>query len=136
MTEPRVETLRHLYAALSAGDEQGMIERLHPDAELHQPRDSPDAGSYYGRDEVARGTTSFLSAWDEFTFEPREVSAIGDGVLMHMLLTGRGKGSGVEVTRSLFHAWTFRDGLPHRLFVCTSREEALAAAGLSESAGS
>ena len=45
---------------------------------------------------------------------------------------GRGKGSGVEVTRSLFHAWTFRNGQPHRLFVCLTREEALEAAGLRE----
>lgn len=104
-----------------------MIERLHPTAELHQPRDSPDAGSYYGRDEVVRGTSDFLSAWNDFTFEPREVSAIGDGALVHMVFTGTGKGSGVEVTRSLFHAWTFRDGQPHRLFVCTTREEGLEA---------
>ena len=132
MSQQRLETLRQLYAALASGDTQGVIERLHPTAELHQPRDSPDAGSYYGRDEVVRGTADFLGAWDEFTFEPREVIAIGDGVLMHMLLTATGKGSGVEVTRSLFHAWTFRDGQPHCLFVCMTREEALEAAGLQK----
>jgi ketosteroid isomerase-like protein len=134
MSQQRVENLRRLYAALARGDTQGVIERLHPTAELHQPPESPGASSYYGRDEVARGTTDFLSAWDDFTFEPREVSAIGDAVLMNMLLTGRGKGSGVEVTMSVFHAWTFRDGQPHRLFVCMTREDALEAAGLGSSA--
>ena len=132
MSQQRVENLRRLYAALARGDTQGVIECLHPTAELHQPRESPGASSYYGRDEVARGTTDFLSAWDDFTFEPREVNAIGDGILMNMLLTARGKGSGVEVTMSVFHAWTFRDGQPHRLFVCMTREEALEAAGLRE----
>ena len=132
MSRQRLESLRRLYAALARGDTQGVIECLHPTAELHQPRESPGASSYYGRDEVARGTSDFLSAWDDFTFEPREVSAIGDGVLMNMLLTGRGKGSGVEVTMSVFHAWTFRDGQPHRLFVCMTREDALEAAGLRE----
>jgi ketosteroid isomerase-like protein len=132
MSEQRVESLRRLYAALARGDTQGVIEHLHPTAELHQPRESPEAGSYYGREEVARGTTDFLSAWEDFTFEPCEVSAIGDGVLVNMLLTATGKGSGVEVTRSLFHGWTFRDGQPHRLFVCMTREDALEAAGLRE----
>ena len=117
MSQQRVEDLRRLYAALTRGDTQGVIERLHPAAELHQPRDSPDASSYYGRDEVVRRTTEFLSAWRDFTFEPREVSALGDGVLLHMLLRGRG---------------TFRDGQPYRLFVCMTREEAVEAAGLSE----
>jgi hypothetical protein len=111
---------------------QGVIDCLHPTAELHQPRESPGASSYFGRDEVARGTSDFLSAWDDFTFEPREVSAIGDGVLMNMLLTGRGKGSGVQVTMSVFHAWTFHDGQPHRLFISMTREDALEAAGLRE----
>jgi len=132
MSEQRVETLRGLYAALARGDTQGVLDRLHPDAELHQPRDSPDAGSYYGRDEVVRGTTDFLSAWEDFTFEPREVSVIGDGVLIHMLLTATGKGSGAEVTRSLFHAWTFRDDQPHCLFICMTREQALEVAALRE----
>jgi ketosteroid isomerase-like protein len=133
MSQPRVEILREIYAALVRGDTQGVVDRLHPAAELHQPRESPDAGSYYGRDEVARGTSDFFSAWDDdFTFEPREVSVIGDGVLLNMLLIATGKGSGVEVTLSLFHAWTFRDGQPHRLFVCMTRDDALEAAGLRE----
>jgi ketosteroid isomerase-like protein len=132
MSEQRVESLRRLYAALVRGDTQGVIEHLHPTAELHQPPEAPGASSYYGRDEVARGTADFLSAWDDFTFEPREVSAIGDGVLVNVLLTGKGRGSGVEVSRSLFHAWTFRDDQPQRLFVCMTREEALDAAGLRE----
>jgi ketosteroid isomerase-like protein len=132
MSQQRVESLRRLYAALARGETQGVIEHLHPTAELHQPPESPDAGSYYGREEVARGTADFLSAWDDFTFEPREVSAIGDGILVNMLLTARGKGSGVEVTRSLFHAWTFRDDQPHSLFVGMTREAALEAAGLRE----
>ena len=133
MSQRLVESLRRLYAALARGDTQGVIEQLHPTAELHQPRESPGASSYYGRDEFVRGTTDFLSAWDDFTFEPREVSAIGDGVLMNMLLTGRGKGSGVEVRMSVFHAWTFRDGQPHCLHVCTTREDALEAVGLGSS---
>jgi hypothetical protein len=73
-----------------------------------------------------------LSAWEDFTFEPRELTVIGDGALVHIVLVARGKGSGVEVTRSLFHGWTFRDGRPQRLFVCLTRDEALEAAGLSE----
>jgi ketosteroid isomerase-like protein len=132
MSEERLNDLRGLYAALSRGDTQAVIEHLHPDAELHQPRDSPDADSYFGRDEVVRGTGDFLSAWEDFTFEPRELTVIGDGALVHIVLVARGKGSGVEVTRSLFHGWTFRDGRPQRLFVCLTRDEALEAAGLSE----
>lgn len=130
MSQQRIEILRELYAALARGDARGMADHLHPAAELHQPRDAPDAGSYYGREEVARGTTSFLSAWDDLAFETREVEAIGDCMVLNVVLSGTGKGSGAEVSRSLFHAWTFRDDQPCRLVVCTTREEALEAAGL------
>jgi ketosteroid isomerase-like protein len=129
MSEERVEGLRRLYAALVRGDTQGVVEHLHPSAELHQPREAPGAASYYGRDEVARGTADFLGAWDDFSFEPREIRPLGDGVLVSVLLSGRGKGSGAEVQMSVFHAWTFRDGQPHRLFVCMAREDAVEAIG-------
>jgi ketosteroid isomerase-like protein len=92
MAEGRIEHVRRLYAALARGDTQRMLELLHPIAELHQPREAPDAASYYGREELVRGTTDFLSAWDNFTFEPLEVTAVGDGVLAHMRLTGKREG--------------------------------------------
>ena len=44
--------------------------------------------------------------------------------------TGRGKGSQVEVDSLGAHLWTLRDGMAVRLEVFSSREKALAAAGL------
>lgn len=122
--------LREVYAALGRGDTTGMVEHLHPEAELHQPPETPGGGSYYGREELIRGTTDFLSAWEEYTFEPRRITSIGDGVLAEIFLTATGKSSGVTVERNLFHGWSFLDGRPHRLFVRMTREDAVEAAGL------
>jgi hypothetical protein len=46
---------------------------------------------------------------------------------------GKGRSSGIETEMTFFAAWTFRDGLVARLRWDSDREQALEAAGLSES---
>jgi hypothetical protein len=107
-------------------------EMLHPDAELHQLLESPDVDSYYGRDEWERGFALWLSEWEQPLFEPLDMSACGAGVIMRVRVSGMGKASGARLATDLFHAWTLRDGKPHRCVVRASRAEALRAAGLEE----
>ncbi len=131
MSQENVEVIRAMYEALDQG-EAALMTYLHPDAELHQPPELPDADSYYGRDEFIRGIGIWLSEWEDFRFRPEEITPVGDCVLMRVALWGRGKGSGVESTLHVFHSWTVRDGKAHQCFVRTTRAEALEAVGLSE----
>jgi hypothetical protein len=98
-----------------------------PQACFRQPPIAPDADSYYGRDEFARGFALRLSAFDEPRIVPQEATEAGDRVIV----SGRGKTSGIETKAEFFHAWRLGDGKPHRCFVRSTRSEALEAVGLT-----
>jgi ketosteroid isomerase-like protein len=124
MSQENVEIVRRMYDAFNRGD-PAAAEYLHPEAEMHQLSEVPDAQSYYGREEFVRGLGVWLSGWEEFRFEPEEMTQVGDHVVMQVRLWGRGRGSGVETTMRWFHVWTIRDRKPHTCVVRTTREEAL-----------
>ena len=127
------EVVRTMYEAFNRGEVARATESLPPEAELHQPPEVPDSDSYYGRDEFARGFDVWLRAFDQPRFEPQEATDVGEGrVIVRVRVSGRGRISGVESSAEFFHAWTMRDGKPHRCFVRSSRAEALKAVGLEE----
>jgi ketosteroid isomerase-like protein len=115
-----------MYDALNRGDIRGSAGYLHPEAELHQPLELPDAGSYVGKSEFIRGIGLWLEGWDEFRFEPSEIEEEDDGlVVMRVRLWGRGRDSGIETTWGAFHAWSVRDGKAYRCVVRATRDQAL-----------
>ncbi|HUH80250.1 MAG TPA: hypothetical protein VLZ06_02890 [Solirubrobacteraceae bacterium] len=65
---------------------------LHPDAELHQPPETPDPASSYGRDDWERGLAIWLTEWQQPRFEPLEVDHAGAGVIMRRPFGGYGEG--------------------------------------------
>jgi ketosteroid isomerase-like protein len=69
---------------------------------------------------------------DEWTFEPTEMEAAGDNVLVPVLLHARGRGSGLELPGEGFHVWTFRDGKAARVQTYFDEAEARRAAGLPD----
>ena len=123
-----MQYIRELYAALNRGEPELAFARLHPDAELHQDPSQPDADSYIGRDEFLRGYGLFMTAWEEFRYEIEATEQVGRCILVSLHLWGRGRGSGVETTTRIFHAWTMRDGQAFQCFIGTTREAALQAA--------
>ncbi len=122
-----------MYEAFNAGDVERALTHLHPDAELHQAPELPDAGAYYGLPEFQRGMDLWLDEWESFRFEIEELIDVEDTVLMEIRLWGIAKGSGVESERrGVFHLWTFRDGKAQSCTAYFNRPDALEAAGLSE----
>src|SRR5271169_6591954 len=103
MSRENVEVVQKLYAAFDRGDVGAAWGLLHPDAELHQPPEIVDSGSYYGREEFMRGLVLFLREWKEARFEPQEIAEAGDGVIMRMRVSGTGTASGVEISAEFFH---------------------------------
>jgi ketosteroid isomerase-like protein len=81
-----------------------------------------------------RGVSLWLEEWATFRFIPEQVIDLGERALMRIRLSGRAKASGIKLDQSLFHVWTFRDGLPWRCDVFVEEEQALEAAGLREKA--
>jgi len=129
MSEENVERLRRLYRTRTFEE---FAESLHPDAEMHQAREVPDADDYFGRQEFVRGTRRWLEEWDDFRFLVESATDLGERVLMRVRVSGRARASGVPLDRTVFHLWTFRDAMPWRLRVFFSEAPAFEAAGLSE----
>jgi ribosomal protein S18 acetylase RimI-like enzyme len=77
----------------------------------------------------------WLSQWDGWRCEAEDFVAVGDSVVVLARYTGRGKDSGVAVDTKGAHLWTLRDGRAVRLEVFSSRERALAAAGVGSDPG-
>jgi ketosteroid isomerase-like protein len=129
MSEENVETLRRMYGS---GSVEELAAFLHPDAELRQAREIPDADAYVGRAEFLRGLQLWLEEWEDFRFSPEEIADFGERTLMRVRLAGRSRASGVELQATAFHLWAFRDGKPWRCDVYFDQAAALEAAGLSE----
>jgi ketosteroid isomerase-like protein len=77
-----------------------------------------------------RGTSRWLGEWEGFSFAPEELVDLGERAFMRVRLSGRGRASGVELEQTVFHLWTFRDGMPWRCEVFVDENAAQQAAGL------
>jgi ketosteroid isomerase-like protein len=82
---------------------------------------------------VEQAVTSWTGAWEDFRFEPRRLIECGESkVLVEGWQGGRGKSSGVEVSEEIFSVYTIKGGKIVRQRMFRDRDEAAAAAGLSE----
>jgi|SRR5215207_2791983 len=129
MSQENVELLRAMYGRRTLADAASL---MHPEAEMHQPSALPDTDQYYGREELVRGTRRWLGEWEEYRFTPEEVIDLGDRAFMRVRFSGRARASGIKLEQTVFHLWTFRDGMPWRCEVFVDEDAALKAAGLRE----
>jgi ketosteroid isomerase-like protein len=73
----------------------------------------------------------WLVPWEDWRCEAEEYITSGDYVVALTRYTGKGRESGFSVDTPGAHLWEFRDGKVVRLVVYSSRERALAAAGIA-----
>ena len=83
---------------------------------------------YRGHEEIEAFWHAANEPWESFEIEPRRTAAHGDCVVAEVRFTGRGAGSGVEVTIDAGHLVRFRDGLIVEFSAYASWERALAQA--------
>jgi ketosteroid isomerase-like protein len=84
---------------------------------------------YHGADGYRRFWRLWLDAFEDIRWDLEEIRDFGDKVLVRARQSGRGSGSGVVVSESVFQLFTFRRGLVLRQEDFVDREEALRAAG-------
>ena len=97
MSSSNVELVRRYYEDWNRGDTGGVIAAFAPDVEWHGHPRLPEPGPYAGRDEVERWMDQFREAWGQLEARPVELLDAGDSVVALVHMTGRGRGSGVEV---------------------------------------
>jgi ketosteroid isomerase-like protein len=132
MSDEDVAVARRGYEAYNRGDLDAAAADFAPTFEY------VTTGAIPGVTGVSQGPEGWKKfahwTWSEFEsprFEVHELIDLGGHVLAAATLRGRGKQSGVEVAWDLWHLWTVRDGQVLRGQAFTRKDDALAAAGLS-----
>ena len=131
MSEENIELLRPVYEQWSQGNFRPHPDVYGPEMEWGWSDEFPDLG----RPQKEPGEKSvrlqrWLSSWHDWKIEVEDYVASGDHVVVLCRYSGKGSESGVSVEAPGAHLWTIRDGRGVRLEVFSSRERALAAAGL------
>ncbi len=133
MSRENVEIVRRFVALYEAGDRGAWRDYFDPECTWDTSGTAfPMAGVYRGHEGVETFFREWLSTWDDYRFEPREVVDLGEAVMVTFRQGGRGRASGIEVDREFVGLYNVRDGLIFRYQQFESREEALEAVGLSE----
>jgi uncharacterized protein len=133
MSSSNVDALRPVYEQWRRGNFRRRFDVYAPRMEWGWSDEFPGLeGIAYEEGDISDRLREWLSPWDEWRVEPEDFVASGEFVVVLCRYSGRGKGSGVEVDVEGAHLWTMRDGRAVRLEIFSSRERALAAAGLGD----
>src|SRR5215207_2202399 len=135
MSEENVEVVRESAEAFNRQDAEAFVATASPDVEWEDsifwsglPR------TYRGKVGLREWLNQVQEAWESIHVEVEEITeAAADRLFFALVITGRGKGSGVEAPE--LRVWSvtwFADGKVTRRRVFRERAEALEAAGLSE----
>ena len=127
MSKETVEIVRGIYEGWSRGD-FSESELFHPEVEFEMI-DWPHPTKSRGVAAMRETWLATLSAWDDFRAHPDEVIDYGDRVLVINSITGRGKGSGADVSAVTATLWTVEGGRVVRLALHWDTERARQAAG-------
>jgi ketosteroid isomerase-like protein len=134
MSQENVQIVRKLFAAWNTDDRAQVLELIDPDIVIDATRRVFNPTTYEGMEGVQRMLSDLDDVWDRFQSDPSmEFIDAGERVVVVGRMRARGKGSGVEVDRSLASIWTVRGGRVVRWELgYDDRRAALEAAGLHE----
>ena len=133
MSQENVETMRRSFEFWMSGDLDGWLTTIDPDIgwdiSAHPLPDVPNQGQ--GRDAFMTDMLgTYMSGWNDYTAELKEVIAAGDQVVAVLHETATMGASGVPLDRDLVQVWTMSGGRGTFLRVFPTKAEALEAAGL------
>ncbi len=108
-------------------------ELFHPDAEIIVPQIYPDMEAVYvGVEGIRRQRSRMEEIWDDLRWDPERFIEADGAILVLLTLSGVAKQSRAPVSAPVAHVYSLREGRVSRLEVYFDRDEAFAAAGLSE----
>jgi ketosteroid isomerase-like protein len=131
MSKENVEIVRRIMDAWNRADLDAGAGLISPEVEVEVAMGTLIDGTYRGLEEALRFLAEFWSQFKTYRSDMTECIPAGDKVLVGVIHSGIGKGSGVEVELRSWQAWEFRDGQLVRWRNFAARADALKAAGLS-----
>jgi ketosteroid isomerase-like protein len=133
MSVSNVELLRLAVDAANHRDVATLDAIWSEQAEFHSTFAASEGRVFRGRQGTRDYFATLGEVFDDMRVEIEEITEAGEDRLVVMVrVTGRGKGSGVNVEQRNGQVWTFVRGKVARVDSFMSRAEALEAAGLSE----
>jgi ketosteroid isomerase-like protein len=125
--------VRRAWEASSRHDNQAVFDLYDPQVEINPgPRVETVEGPtiYRGFDGVRQWLRDILGAFQSVDSEVEEWIDLGDEVIAMLHFWGRGRQSGVPVEGREAHVWTVHGGKMTRLWLYSTKAEALQAVGL------
>jgi ketosteroid isomerase-like protein len=126
MSQENLEVVRAIYAAWSHGESARHL--IDADVEYVNPPDAVEGGTRRGRAAFA----GIRDAYEDVRIEPEQFLETGDDVVVIARISGKGRGSGVQIDWRQGYIWTIEAGKGVRFRWFNKPEQALEAAGLSE----
>jgi ketosteroid isomerase-like protein len=123
-----VDVVCEIIGALSRGDVDAMLARMHPDFEWRPLEASPAARVCRGHAEVRRYVHDWLGTFDDLRIELEDPVQVEDRVVAVVRGYGRGRASGVELDTRFCQVWTFSGEQALAMEEHATREEGLAVA--------
>jgi ketosteroid isomerase-like protein len=136
MSQEDVELVRRSTELWLSGDFEGWLETIGDEIEWdissHPLPDVPNRGR--GREALVRDMLlTYMSGWNEYSAEIKDVSAVGEQVVLVIHETATMRDTGVPLERDLVQLWTVREGKGVFVRVFRTRAEAIEAAESWES---
>jgi ketosteroid isomerase-like protein len=106
-----VEIAKRANEAFNAGDVDGFIAVIAPDAEMTDLANAPDQRrAIKGTDAIREVWTLWAEAFDELRADVEEYTAVGDFVICRSHWVGQGKGSGISIDLRQFDVFEYHEG--------------------------
>jgi ketosteroid isomerase-like protein len=104
--------LRRGVQAYNAHDSGAVLALLHPEVEIVNSGELPNAGTYQGHDGYRHWVGQWHEAWEDFQQLPLEIVPVGERhVVARVRGGGRGRGSGIEVSMEVGWVYEVRNDL-------------------------
>ena len=138
MSRDTIDIVRRAFVANRSGVSDETIEELlslvDPEVDFRSRVVAVEGGDYHGHDGIRRYLADMADAFGEWRNEPGEMIEVAPGaVLVDNTFHGIGKGSGVEIELRSAMVFLLKAGKIIRCLSYPTREEALAAAGVTPS---
>jgi ketosteroid isomerase-like protein len=131
VSDENVQIAHRIYEAANRHDVEAILSHVHPEMEGVSFIMDADGDTFRGPDGMRRFLGELFSVFPDFDAEILSVEAGADLVVIELRLGGHGAGSGARVQLLGWQVATFRDGKVVAWRGYATREEAMAAAGLS-----
>jgi ketosteroid isomerase-like protein len=111
VTESNVELVQRLFDSFAEGGIEAALGVLSEDLVIEIPPEmSAEPDSYHGHDGARRYFDGFDGMIEEIRYEALELIPVGDAVLAHVRLSGRGVSSGLDVSLDPYVMHELADG--------------------------